>query len=279
MKPDTRIQYAKRLDPVLRWLASHPEADPDLYRLADLACLSPYHFHRIYRAMTGETVAATVQRLRMHRAAVALADTRDSLHVVATRAGYASDAAFTRAFGARFGIPPGQYRSARSRPFDPQELGMYPITFTTFPGMTLAALPHQGSYQEIGATFVRLFTLAGSCGLAQPEVPGIGVYFDDPEQVPVHALRALAGVPVDPQAALGGELERFDIPPGRCAVLTYTGPYNEMGAAYQWMFAQWLPTSGLEPVDFPVFEQYLNDPRTTPPAQLQTQICLLVREG
>jgi AraC family transcriptional regulator len=279
MKPQTRIQYAQRLAPVLRWLASHPDADPDLHLLADLACLSPYHFHRIYRAMAGETVNATVQRVRMHRAAIALADTRDSLQVVASRAGYASDAAFTRAFGARFGIPPGQYRSARSRPFDLQEPGMYPITFTTFPGMTLAALPHRGSYQDIGTTFMHLFTLAGSSGLAQPEVPGIGVYFDDPEQVPIQQLRALAGVPVDPQAAFGGAFERFDIPAGRCAVLTYTGPYNEMAAAYQWMFSQWLPTSGLEPVDFPVFEQYLNDPRTTPPAQLQTQICLLVREG
>ncbi|KAF4280366.1 hypothetical protein CNMCM8686_007583 [Aspergillus fumigatus] len=41
LKPQTRATYAHRLDPVLRWLASHPDADPDLYQLADLACLSP----------------------------------------------------------------------------------------------------------------------------------------------------------------------------------------------------------------------------------------------
>ena len=72
MKPETLNHYGQRLEPVLRWLASHPDADPDLYRLADLACLSPYHFHRVYRALMGETVNATVQRIRMHRAAVAL---------------------------------------------------------------------------------------------------------------------------------------------------------------------------------------------------------------
>lgn len=54
MKPETRTLYAQRLDPVLRWLAAHPDADPDLHRLADLACLSPYHFHRVYRAMMGK---------------------------------------------------------------------------------------------------------------------------------------------------------------------------------------------------------------------------------
>jgi len=277
MKPETRNQYAQRLDPVLRWLASHPDADPDLYWLADLACLSPYHFHRVYRAMMGETVKATVQRIRMHRAAVALAGTEASLRDVALRAGYESDAAFIRAFGANFGMPPGRYRAARSRPFDPQELSMYPITIETFPGTILAALPHHGSYQEIGPVFTRAFMLAASRGVAGQETAGFGVYFDDPEQVPVDQLRSLAGVSVAPDADLGEELVRFEIPACRCAILTYTGPYNEMNKAYNWMFSEWLPGSGAVPADFPMFEQYVNDPRTTPPAQLQTRICMPVK--
>jgi len=274
MKPETLVQYGQRLDPVLRWLASHPDADPDLYQLADLACLSPYHFHRVYRAMMGETVNATVQRIRMHRAAAALLGAQDSLRDVAQRAGYESDAAFNRAFGTTFGMSPGRYRAARSGPFDPQELGMYPIKIETFPGAVLAALPHQGSYQEIGPLFSRVFMLAFSRGIARPETIGYGVYFDDPEQMPASQLRSMAGVSVAPDADLGAELQRFEIPEGRCAILTYTGPYNEMHKPYNWMFSQWLPGSGEVPADFPMFEQYLNDPRTTPPAQLQTRICL-----
>lgn len=274
MKPETKSLYIQRLDPVLRWLASYPDADPDLHRLADLACLSPYHFHRVYRAMMGETVNATVQRIRMHRAAVALAGSQAPLRDVAQRAGYESDAAFNRAFGAVFGIPPGRYRAARSQPPDPKELAMYPIAIEHFPGVTLAALAHRGSYQEIGSAFTRAFMLAMGQGLASPETIGFGVYFDDPEQVPESQLRSLAGMPVAADAELGGELERFDIPAGRCAILTYTGPYNEMSKPYQWMFSEWLPASGMVPADFPMFEQYVNDPRTTPPAQLQTRICL-----
>jgi AraC family transcriptional regulator len=100
------------------------------------------------------------------------------------------------------------------------------------------------------------------------------VYFDDPEQTPVSQLRSMAGVSVAPDADLGDEMQRFEIPEGRCAILTYTGPYIEMNKAYNWMFSQWLPSSGEVPADFPMFEQYMNDPRTTPPAQLQTRICL-----
>ncbi|MFJ2993711.1 GyrI-like domain-containing protein [Pandoraea sp. NPDC087047] len=277
MKPETRLRYARHMEPVLRWLASHPESTPDLYHLAELACLSPYHFHRVYRALLGETVSATVQRIRMHRAALDLAESEDSMRVVASRAGYTSDAAFNRAFGAFFGMPPGRYRDARSGPIDPQEMTMYPISVEPFPATTLAVLRHNGDYQEIGPVFVRAFMLAAAHGLAQPDATGFGVYFDDPEQVSVAQLRSLAGVSVAPDADVGSDLERFEIPAGRCAVLTYTGPYNEMSKPYNWLFSAWLPNSGLEPADFPMFEQYLNDPRSTPAAQLQTRICLPVK--
>src|SRR5690606_40008874 len=53
-------------------------------------------------------------------------------------AGYTSQAAFSRAFGAVFGMPPGRYRDARSRPFNPEELGMYPTTIEQFAGASLA---------------------------------------------------------------------------------------------------------------------------------------------
>src|SRR5690606_1483596 len=188
MKSTTRIHYATRLEPVLQWLAARPDAAPDLYHLADLACLSPYHFHRVYRALMGETVNATMQRLRMHRASVDLAGNRP-MQQVAQRAGYASQAAFNRAFSAVFGMPPGRYRHARSRPFNPQELGMYPTTIEQFSGASLATLAHQGDYQHIGATFDRLFMLASSRDLVGPDTRSFGVYYDDPAQVPASQLR------------------------------------------------------------------------------------------
>ncbi len=48
--------YAMRLERVFKWLADHLDDALDLTTLADVACLSPYHFHRIYHSMQGETV-------------------------------------------------------------------------------------------------------------------------------------------------------------------------------------------------------------------------------
>ena len=93
----TRTDYADRLERVFRWLADHLDDTLDLARLADVACLSPYHFHRVYRAMQGETAADTVRRLRLHRAAVDLITGELPVARVARRAGYGSQEAFTRA--------------------------------------------------------------------------------------------------------------------------------------------------------------------------------------
>ncbi len=61
---------------------------------------------------------------------------------------------------------------------------------------------------------------------------------------------------------------------GRHAVLTYTGPYADMRQAYRWFLGTWLPKSGHEAADAPIFEAYLDDPRHVPHSELRTLIHL-----
>ncbi|RPH54903.1 MAG: AraC family transcriptional regulator, partial [Acidobacteria bacterium] len=92
-----RSDYTIRLERVITWLVDHLDDALDLGRLADVASMSPYHFHRIYHAMQRETAAETVRRLRLHRAAVELITGELPLPRIARRAGYGSHEAFTRA--------------------------------------------------------------------------------------------------------------------------------------------------------------------------------------
>jgi AraC family transcriptional regulator len=101
--------YTERVQRVVDYMASHLDEALDLQALAQVACFSPYHFHRIYRGLLGETVADTMRRLRLHRAAIDLLDRELSVERTASRAGYASQAAFTRAFRAEYGTPPARY--------------------------------------------------------------------------------------------------------------------------------------------------------------------------
>src|SRR5579872_4007731 len=105
-----RARYETRLGRVLDHIYDHLDEPLDIDRLAQIACMSPYHWHRIFQAMYGETVATTVRRLRLHRAAGYLANGSMPIAEIAERSGYSSLQSFTRTFRAVFGIPPAQYR-------------------------------------------------------------------------------------------------------------------------------------------------------------------------
>ncbi|WP_456095319.1 helix-turn-helix domain-containing protein [Paraburkholderia sediminicola] len=102
---DNRARYETRLGRVLDHIYDHLDEPLDIDRLAQIACMSPYHWHRIFQAMYGETVATTVRRLRLHRAAGYLANGSMPIAEIAERSGYSSLQSFSRTFRAVFGMP------------------------------------------------------------------------------------------------------------------------------------------------------------------------------
>jgi AraC family transcriptional regulator len=271
--------YAKRLTRVSTYIHDHLDEELSIDVLAEVACLSPYHWHRIYHAHFGETVAATVKRLRLQRAAADLAHTARPIPEIAARARYESQASFTRAFSAAFGLPPAKYREVGShsafKVSTPQDVqAMYDVTLTQVPAMPLIAVDHRGSYMSIGKSFDLLFTTLAARNLIKPDLRMIGVYLDDPTSVPEAELRSQAGVALDDPKGDDAPLVTTCIRDGAYAILKYKGPYGDMRAAYDWLFGQWLPSSGREAADAPIFEEYLNSPRDTPPTELRTDIYL-----
>src|SRR3546814_17495477 len=108
--PSTGLDYRRRVELAIAYAAAHLVGPLDLGTMAATACFSPWHFHRIYRYLTGETVNGTVRRLRLHRAAGELVQGAAPIADIARRAGYGSAAAFGRAFRADYGLPPPTYR-------------------------------------------------------------------------------------------------------------------------------------------------------------------------
>jgi AraC family transcriptional regulator len=266
--PRTLEDYGQRLDRVLAYLAEHLDAEVDLERLSQVACFSPFHFHRIYRAVQGETVAETVRRMRLHRAACELLDGARPIERVAARAGYGSQAAFTRAFRTAYGAPPAAYRtSARS-------VGPYAAEERTIPALCVAALRHVGDYAGIGPAFDRLNALAVSRGVVEASTRYFGIFHDDPAGTPVEALRSDACVTVPHDFVPEGDVRVSTIAGGRYGVVLHVGPYAELHRAYEWLYREWLLDGGRLPGDGPCVEEYLNDPRTTPAPELRTEVSL-----
>ena len=241
-KPETRIDYGRRIARVTGHIAEHLDADLDVEALASVAHFSPWHFHRIYRETTGETAAETVRRLRLHRAAVELTRDDAPLERVAKRAGYGTLAAFSRAFSADYGVPPGAYRlRGQIIPPSPQRsrepLVMYATEIAPFAGVRLAAISHRGDYQKIGHTFEQLSAWAGARGLLGPATRPIGIYYDDPLTIPEN-LRAEAGIAVAANAPMEGNVHAIDIPSQLCASVLHKGPYAELERPYRYLFRE-----------------------------------------
>ncbi len=278
-----RQRYLDRIGRVQEHIYTHLDADLDLDRLAELACLSRFHWHRIYRAMTGETAAQTVRRLRLARAASQLASTHTSLADIATRAGYTTQAAFTRAFAATYDMPPAEFRASGSHvdlvtATKENDAMAFPIEIRALPVRPALGLVHEGSYQEIGRTFGKLFLDLKADDL-EPYVRGIfGRYTDDPDQVPEAKLHSHACVFVDADNLPSKSLEHMQAGGGTYAVLTYKGPYSAMKPAYDWLFGTWLPQSGKIARDEPVLEINLNTPATAAQADLLTEICVPIED-
>ncbi|MEX0329287.1 MAG: GyrI-like domain-containing protein [Ruegeria sp.] len=270
--------YEDRILRVLSYIYEHPAGDLSLDALADVAAMSRFHWHRVFRAITGETCAQAVRRIRLHRAACWLVQSDKPVAKVAKDIGYPNLNSFARAFSEAYGKSPASFRSAgQFLPANPHiktgEYPMHPITTRTEPARRVVALPHKGAYAEIGKSFEAFGALCESRQLWPHVGPAIGLYLDSPDDVPEQELRSYAGAEYRGDATPDG-MESLDIPGGKTAVLTFKGPYSGLAGAYHTLFGNWLPTSGEEPADQPCYEVYLNDPRETAPEDLLTEICL-----
>lgn len=115
-------------------------------------------------------------------------------------------------------------------------------------------------------------------GLLGREARSFGIYYDDPASKPAAELRSDACLTVSEGFKPDAPYTVTQTPGGRCAQLIHTGPYAELNHAYNWLYHAWLPKSGEEPGDQPPFEEYLNDPRSTPPEKWQTAIRIPLRD-
>lgn len=116
LQRQTRREYAARINRVQDYIADHLDDELRLETLAGVAGFSPWHFHRVFRGMTGETLATFIQRLRLQAAANRLINSpRDKISTVAYDCGFSSPSNFARAFKRHFGLSAGEFRRRKDR--------------------------------------------------------------------------------------------------------------------------------------------------------------------
>lgn len=234
--------YEARLRRVIRYIYDHPNGDLSLDTLAEVAAMSRFHWHRVFRGMTGETCAQAVKRIRMRRASVALVQTEHPIAQIAREVGYTQLGSFSRAFSDIYRVSPGAFRRIGRDPapledFTPQKgTDMYDIETRDLPARRLGALPHKGAYPEIGRTFQQVYAVIAARSLFPKVGPGVGIYYCDISSTPVEELKSHAGITLLGDTEVPEGLEPVDIAAGRAAVLTLKGPYTGLQAAWTHLY-------------------------------------------
>jgi AraC family transcriptional regulator len=105
----------RRVAAVARHLEEHFDQPCSLDELARLAVLSPFHFLRVFRAVTGLTPHQYLLRARLRNAATLLITTQTPVTEVALAVGFEDLSNFTRSFGAEYRLSPKRYRAQLTR--------------------------------------------------------------------------------------------------------------------------------------------------------------------
>lgn len=287
-RDNTTRDYRERINRVIFHIEGHLGEAANLHELAKIACFSPYHFHRIFAAFTGEPLAAYIRRLRLERAAQHLLYLDMPVTELALASGYETPSAFTRAFTLYFSVSPTEYRRRRepaailgARPlaltFTLEEKPMKPEIRTIEP-MPVIFVRRTGPYgQAAGEAFGTLCRFAGPRGLIGPASKMIGISHDDPKVTDESKFRYDACISVDRDVTPEGDVEKKNIAGGRYAVFLHEGPYEAFMQTYDWIFGGWLPSSGEQLREEPCFELYLNSPDQAKPEDLRTEIWLPIQ--
>ena len=225
-------QHHERVNRVLDYIGEHLDGELSLARLSQVGCFSPFHFHRIFQTVTGETLNSHVRRVRLERAALLMKTTpRKRITDVAIEAGFAGTAEFSRAFRNHFDRTASSWD--RRSPLEKSKICKAPemLSFYTLEELeSWKAAAHVrvrvGRFNAFRYVYIRIFEPYGSTRLVDAyhsltawlaarqtdirDVVVIGMSLDDPAVTPSENCRYDLGVafPKKPGGGILGEIVR-----------------------------------------------------------------------
>jgi len=285
----TLQRYQVRMQRVLDHIDAHLDGDLDLDALSAVAAFSKFHFHRQFSALFGVSVHRYVQLARLKRASRQLTDgTGASVTEIALDAGYETPDAFARAFRQRFAQSPSDFRKSPAwepwlrafAPFNAARSSMMQTTFTPdqvtireVAPTRVAIFEHRGDPDTIDDTIQRFIAWRKASGLSPKTRPTFNIWHSERRPADPADYRMDLCVGLGPDEAIeadDGAVRVGDIPSGRCAVLRVEGDTHNLEPAALYLYRDWLPDSGEEMRDFPIYCQrfFLDNPAQGTAAEL-----------
>ncbi len=265
--------YLVRVHRVMDHVRRNLDGELGLEALAKVACFSPYHFHRIFKATTGETVTAFVQRARLERAAYLMkASPRRAMASIAVEVGFSEQSDFSRLFRRRYGIAPSRWD--RSSRLDDEGLVDHDAIVAALDDEPLEARLVERpavrlAYVRVRTPFIgpslregyeRLIAWLEAQGVDWRARALLGLSWDHYETTPLQDVRFDFGFHVPDGVMAGAEFGVHELPAVRAVEVHCDGPLARIAMAWTYLYERWLPSSAYEPLDLPGLKRFRRRP-------------------
>jgi AraC family transcriptional regulator len=289
-------EYLSRINKTFDYIESNLENPITLEELAEVANFSKFHFNRIFQSMVGETPFQFIMRIRLEKAATLIRSNKnESITEIAYKCGFSDISIFSRNFKNYFSISASQYRTnklqnsnlsqqdSNCRQNDEKPTLYFcpelktikwrtnmklnkSVEVKDLPKMTVAYIRHIGPYKGDDKLFERiwnrLFAWAGPRGLIGGEnFKSLVIYHDDPNVTIEDKLRMSVCITVPSETKVEGEIGKMEIEAAKYVVARFELTAQDFQHAWDWVYGQWLPSSGYQPDDKPCFEMYPEEPK------------------
>lgn len=287
----SKHEYIRRINQVQDYIDANISQSFTLEQLADIAGFSKYHFHRIFKAITHESLFHYVNRSKLERSTHLLSHRLDmSITDIAYHLGFTDSAVFSRSFKHLFQVSPTEYRkNYRKNCKDQYNISRYNESVSVMEGqqlkeeikgdveiieidaMKVAYLRFTGAYDKLADGFPdlleRLFKSADEQNLlVEDKTMILAAYHDHPEftRPDYYKTSLCIIVPRDAKEDENSDLCFMEIPAGKYLVGHFYIHQHLYSAAWDYVYEEWLTNSGYVPRDGFPFEMYMNDYRTDP---------------
>lgn len=303
MKEDNALQavHIQRINTVFEYIETHLDSPLPLEDLAKMAHYSPFHFHRIFKLITGESLHSYIKRRRMERAANRLMHHKAlPIGDLYAAVGFSSLAAFSKAFKAYYGLSPRAFQ--QQTPAQLSKIGQVdrkdgqtaPV-FTPYlyniiklrnwitmkvsievkhlEAQELAYVTSIGS-QDVGAAYEALTRWAMPKGLLQhPIAKMVTVYHDSFKTTAADQVRISASLRLAEPIETIGIVGSKQLAAGRHIVGHGTLALNEFEEAWTGLFV-WMQEQGYKKAEQPPFLVHYNNFNEHPERLATVDLCI-----
>ncbi len=273
--------HAKSIWKAQLFIQENLDEELTLYQVAKAASFSPYHFHRIFRAFTGESIHNYIRRLRMEKAAGRLKYTQHPVTDIALDSGYQTPSSFSRAFNKVMGVSPFGYRREEEVRVDGKQVNqstkgqvMIKPDIEKIPDLSVLFVRRVGSYQTTPPeAWNTLMNFVNKYYPKLSDARKFSLGLDDPVITEEEKLRFDACLAAPEDVLEKGDVGRQILKGGKYAIFLHRGPYETLENTFDAIFQEWYPNHKEEVAELPCFCEHLNmELMETNPDELLTKI-------